>query len=75
MEIDLFDFTSFCLDFFKYSGPLCLCSQHNNYFSLYRYAALNLAAMHARFGHQEAALNVLNEAIMMAQEGIRKKMP
>ncbi len=31
--------------------------------------------MHARFGHQEAALNVLNEAIMMAQEGIRKKMP
>ena len=25
--------------------------------------------MHARFGHQEAALNVLNEAIMMAQEG------
>ena len=36
---------------------------------------MNLAAMHARFGHQEAALNVLNEAIMMAQEGIRKKMP
>ena len=36
---------------------------------LYRYAALNLAAMHARFGHQEEAFNVLNEAIMMAQEG------
>ena len=25
--------------------------------------------MHARFGHQEEAFNVLNEAIMMAQEG------
>ena len=33
-----------------------------------RYAALNLAAMHARFGHNEEALNSLNEAIMMAQE-------
>ena len=34
----------------------------------FRYAALNLAAMHARFQHQEEALLALKEAIMMAQE-------
>ena len=33
-----------------------------------RYAALNVAAMHARFGHNEEALLALKEAIMMAQE-------
>ncbi len=35
----------------------------------FRYAALNLAALHANFGHQkEAVVSALKEAIMMAQE-------
>jgi anaphase-promoting complex subunit 5 len=34
----------------------------------FRYAALNLAALHARFGHKDEAILALNEAIMMAQE-------
>lgn len=33
-----------------------------------RYAALNLAILHALFGHKEEALAALNEAIMVAQE-------
>ena len=34
----------------------------------YRYAALNIAALHARFSHKEEAAAALREAIMMAQE-------
>ena len=34
----------------------------------FRYAALNLAAMHARFNHRREATSALREAIMMAQE-------
>lgn len=34
----------------------------------FRYAALNLAALHARFGHGDEAASALREAIMMAQE-------
>ena len=34
----------------------------------FRYAALNLAALHARFNHREEAVSALKEAIMMAQE-------
>lgn len=34
----------------------------------FRYAALNLAALHCRFGHKEEALAALREAITMAQE-------
>ncbi|XP_015517721.1 anaphase-promoting complex subunit 5 [Neodiprion pinetum] len=34
----------------------------------FRYAALNLAALHAQFGHKKVALAALKEAIMMAQE-------
>ncbi len=34
----------------------------------FRYAALNLAALHARFSHKEEAVTALKEAIMMAQE-------
>ena len=34
----------------------------------YRYAALNIAALHARFNHKEEATAALREAIMMAQE-------
>ncbi|XP_012256347.2 anaphase-promoting complex subunit 5 isoform X2 [Athalia rosae] len=34
----------------------------------FRYAALNLAALHAQFGHKKVALAALNEAIMLAQE-------
>ena len=34
----------------------------------FRYAALNVAAMHARFQHDEEAFLALKEAIMMAQE-------
>ncbi|KAG8201693.1 hypothetical protein JTE90_012757 [Oedothorax gibbosus] len=33
-----------------------------------RYAALNLAIMHANFGHKDRAVVALNEAIMLAQE-------
>ncbi|KFM66641.1 Anaphase-promoting complex subunit 5, partial [Stegodyphus mimosarum] len=33
-----------------------------------RYAALNLAIVHALFGHKDEALAALNEAIMVAQE-------
>ncbi|KAG7160778.1 Anaphase-promoting complex subunit 5-like [Homarus americanus] len=34
----------------------------------FRYAALNLAALHAQFGHKKAGLAVLKEAIRLAQE-------
>ena len=34
----------------------------------FRYAALNLAALHARFNHKEEAASALREAVMMAQE-------
>ncbi|XP_015586196.1 anaphase-promoting complex subunit 5 [Cephus cinctus] len=34
----------------------------------FRYAALNLAALHAQFGHKEVAKSALKEAIMLAQE-------
>ncbi|XP_071514298.1 anaphase-promoting complex subunit 5 [Panulirus ornatus] len=34
----------------------------------FRYAALNLAALHAQFGHRKAGLAVLKEAIRLAQE-------
>ncbi|KAK3875237.1 hypothetical protein Pcinc_019879 [Petrolisthes cinctipes] len=34
----------------------------------FRYAAMNLAALHAQFGHQEAGLEVLREAVRLAQE-------
>ncbi|XP_045623657.1 anaphase-promoting complex subunit 5 isoform X2 [Procambarus clarkii] len=34
----------------------------------FRYAALNLAALHAQFGHKKAGLTVLKEAISLAQE-------
>ncbi|XP_070532734.1 anaphase-promoting complex subunit 5-like [Ptychodera flava] len=34
----------------------------------FRYAALNLAGVHCRFGHMEEALAALKEAISMAQE-------
>ncbi|XP_012287472.1 anaphase-promoting complex subunit 5 [Orussus abietinus] len=34
----------------------------------FRYAALNLAALHAQFGHKEVARSALKEAVMMAQE-------
>lgn len=34
----------------------------------FRYAALNLAALHAQFGHKKAGLAVLKEAICLAQE-------
>ena len=34
----------------------------------FRYAALNLAALNARFNHKSEAMNFLREAIMMAQE-------
>ncbi|XP_023229697.1 anaphase-promoting complex subunit 5-like isoform X1 [Centruroides sculpturatus] len=34
----------------------------------FRYAALNLAILHAKFGHKNEALSALKEAIMMAQE-------
>uniref|UniRef100_T1IR26 Anaphase-promoting complex subunit 5 n=1 Tax=Strigamia maritima TaxID=126957 RepID=T1IR26_STRMM len=34
----------------------------------FRYAALNLAALHCRFGHKEEALAALREAITLAQE-------
>ncbi|XP_035670806.1 anaphase-promoting complex subunit 5-like [Branchiostoma floridae] len=33
----------------------------------YRYAALNLASLHCRFGHREEAMAVLQEAIRLAQ--------
>lgn len=33
-----------------------------------RYAALNLAALHAQFGHRKAGLTALQEAIRLAQE-------
>lgn len=34
----------------------------------FRYAALNLAVLYARFGHKEEAFAALSEAIMLAQE-------
>ncbi|XP_020627681.1 anaphase-promoting complex subunit 5-like isoform X3 [Orbicella faveolata] len=34
----------------------------------FRYAALNLAALHCRFGHRQEALAALKEAIQIAQE-------
>ncbi|KAK8401822.1 hypothetical protein O3P69_001135 [Scylla paramamosain] len=34
----------------------------------FRYAAMNLAALHAHFGHKKAGLFVLKEAIRLAQE-------
>ena len=34
----------------------------------FRYAALNLAALHARFNHKKEAAAALREAVMMAQE-------
>lgn len=34
----------------------------------FRYAALNLAALHCKFGHRDEALAALREAITMAQE-------
>ncbi|XP_046399843.1 anaphase-promoting complex subunit 5 [Ischnura elegans] len=34
----------------------------------FRYAALNLAALHTQFGHKESALSILNEAIKIAHE-------
>ncbi|XP_033223750.1 anaphase-promoting complex subunit 5 isoform X2 [Belonocnema kinseyi] len=34
----------------------------------FRYAALNLAALHAQFNHKDVARSALKEAIMMAQE-------
>ncbi|XP_043287109.1 anaphase-promoting complex subunit 5 [Venturia canescens] len=34
----------------------------------FRYAALNLAALHAQFGHKKVAEAALKEAVMMAQE-------
>lgn len=34
----------------------------------FRYAALNLAALHAQFNHNDVAKDALKEAIMMAQE-------
>lgn len=34
----------------------------------FRYAALNLAALHARFNHKDEAAAALREAVMMAQE-------
>lgn len=34
----------------------------------FRYAALNLAGLHAKYNHKESAMSVLKEAMMMAQE-------
>ncbi|XP_037084858.1 anaphase-promoting complex subunit 5-like [Pollicipes pollicipes] len=34
-----------------------------------RYAALSLAALHARFGHRRAALAAIREAVTMSQDG------
>ncbi|XP_071450203.1 anaphase-promoting complex subunit 5 [Hetaerina americana] len=34
----------------------------------FRYAALNLAALHTQFGHKGRAMNILNEAIKIAHE-------
>ena len=47
------------------SGPLANIEDSNRG---YRYAALNIAALHARFSHKEEAAAALREAIMMAQE-------
>ncbi|KAH0537436.1 hypothetical protein KQX54_000064, partial [Cotesia glomerata] len=35
---------------------------------IFRYAALNLAALHAQFQHKTVAQTALKEAIVMAQE-------
>lgn len=45
---------------------LCLsnCDRNKNF----RFAALNRAAMHAHFGHNEVALESVSEALVMAQE-------
>ena len=47
------------------AGPLANIEDTNRG---YRYAALNIAALHARFSHKEEATAALREAIMMAQE-------
>ncbi|CAL4060929.1 unnamed protein product, partial [Meganyctiphanes norvegica] len=56
-----------------YDGHLPTQSNSNNtpteeHSKSIRYAALNLAALHAQFGHRKAGLTALQEAIRLAQE-------
>ncbi|XP_033102133.1 anaphase-promoting complex subunit 5-like [Anneissia japonica] len=54
--------------FDRISSPNTMSNSSEEFSQSYRYAALNLASLHSRFGHKEEALLTLKEAIRMAQE-------
>ncbi|XP_071947351.1 anaphase-promoting complex subunit 5-like isoform X2 [Antedon mediterranea] len=54
--------------FDRISSPSTMSVSSEEFSQSYRYAALNLASLHSRFGHKEEALLTLKEAIRMAQE-------